>query len=394
LADLSFVVFAEQEEVGSELRRRLEATGHADALEQVSDPGALVETVRRQSPDGLFADLGPAPHLVLDLLESIPAPRPLLLVSGPQDDSQVILRALKQGAREFLSDGFKEGELRETIQRLLLERAPSARSKPAARLLVVMGAKGGVGATFIATQLAASLQDRGGRTVVVDLNYPLGDVAVQLDLQPRHTLANLALNGTAPDAVYLRSVLERHPSGVEVLAGPARMEDAELVKGIHVEQALGVLREMYDWVIVDASRSWNEPSVRALDLADQILVVTFLDVPTLNHAKQHLDLLERLEHPESKIRIVVNRHSKTDAVTERDFVEFVGREPDIGIPNHYATAASCMNQGRMVSEIAPRSALHKAFAELALSTERWCGIETGDEVQSLPGRLFHKVFRR
>jgi pilus assembly protein CpaE len=146
-----------------------------------------------------------------------------------------------------------------------------------------------------------------------------------------------------------------------------------------VNQALDLLRADFDWVIVDASRSWNEPSAQVFERADQILLVGSLDVPTLNHVKQQLELFKRLGYPDSNIRAVVNRYSKADPVTERDFREFVGREPDVRLPNDFATAASCLNQGRTLGEIAAGSALHQAFEDLARCTQRWCGIEIEEE---------------
>ena len=85
MADLSFVVFSEQGEYAAEIHTLLEATGHARVARIVSDPEELAEAVRSVRPDALFADLGLTPHTVIDLIDTIPAPRPLLMVCGPQD---------------------------------------------------------------------------------------------------------------------------------------------------------------------------------------------------------------------------------------------------------------------------------------------------------------------
>jgi pilus assembly protein CpaE len=391
LADFTFVICSEQEEITEAIRERLEATGHVTVVGTVSDPEALPGEVERLGPDGIFADLGLAPHVVLDALEAVSAPRPKVLVSGPQDDPHLILRAMKQGVREFVSPELDPEEVISAVARTVLDQSGPAPERPPGRVVAVMGAKGGVGATFVATQLGASLQRRGGRAVVVDLNYPLGDVALHFDLHPQYTLADVARQGQELDENYLHNVLQRHASGVAVLAAPKRVEEAELLTRERVDQALGLLREDYDWVIVDASRSWNEPSAQAFERADQILLVGSLDVPTLNHVKQQIELFKRLGYLDSNIRAVVNRYSRTDPVTERDFREFVGREPDVRLPNDFATAASCLNQGRTLGEIAAGSALHQAVEELARCTQRWCGIET-EETQ--PNETLTRRLRR
>lgn len=375
MAELKFIVYSEQDEFGSEIRSRLAASGHVHVAAVVSEAEDLAAAVREHGPDALFADLGLAPHATLDLLDRLPAPRPTLVVCGPQDDSQLILRAMKQGAKEFFPPEPSREAIRELVDRLVLENRPTLPAGRLAPVLAVMGAKGGVGATVVACQLAAALQATGGRTVIVDLNYPLGDVALHFDVRPTYTLAHVAKQGEDLDATYLRGLLQGHRSGVQILAAPERVEEAEGVRGSHVERVVSILRQEFAWVVLDVSRSWNEASVRALDLASEILLITSLDVPTLNHARQHLDLLRRLGHSDAKIHPIANRYSKRDAVTDKEFANFLGRSPDMHLPNDYANTVSSVNEGRPLGEVAPRSALHLAFVALAKAAHGWSGLE-------------------
>jgi pilus assembly protein CpaE len=153
------------------------------------------------------------------------------------------------------------------------------------------------------------------------------------------------------------------------------MEDAESIRSSHVERVLPILRSEFDWVIIDASRSWDEACVRTLSLADQIVLVTLFDVPTLNHARQHMRVLEGLGHDDTRVRTVANRYSKKDAVTIGDFSQVLGKEPDALIPNDYATTVESVNQGKPIGQVAPNSPIHKAYQCLALDVHSWCGIE-------------------
>jgi pilus assembly protein CpaE len=285
-------------------------------------------------------------------------------------------------------------ELNSVIVELVRTASPVAAASEG-RILAVMGTKGGVGATVLACQLAASLQEAGSRSVLVDLNYPLGDVALHFDVDPTYTLADLSRAEQELDATYLRTILKGHESGVQILAAPTQMEDAESIHGLHVERVLPILRSEFDWVIVDVSRSWNEASVQALTLADQILLVTLFDVPTMNHARQHKKLLEGLALNGSRIRMVGNRHSKGDAVTVGDFKRVLGSEPDALIPNDYATTAESVNQGRPIGQVARGSAIHEAYRQLSLDVYAWCGV---DAPQTQPARgiagRFRGVFSR
>jgi pilus assembly protein CpaE len=298
------------------------------------------------------------------------------------------------GVKHFFPAAPSEAELNSIIADLVRTANPGSVDSEG-RVVAVMGTKGGVGATVLACQLAASLQEAGGRVALVDLNYPLGDVALHFDVEPTYTLADLARAEEELDATYLRTILKGHESGIQILAAPSLMEDAESIRSLHVERVLPILRSEFDWVIVDVSRSWNEASVQALTLADQILLVSLFDVPTLNHARQHKKLLEGLALNGLRTRMIGNRHSKGDAVTVSDFKRVLGSEPDALIPNDYATTAESVNQGRPIGQVARGSAIHKAYRQLALDVYAWCGVDAPQTqpAQSIAGR-FRGVFSR
>ncbi len=349
----------------------LEADGSIDLACLTADPIEFVDEVRANRPDIVVADLGDDPEAVLDLLEKLPTPRPRLLVQGPADQSAAILRAMRMGVREYFEEPPSEEQFRFAITALASEIVPESGGSKPARVVAVMGAKGGVGATIVACQLAASLRAGGARTAVVDLNLPLGDVSLYFDVQPAYTIANIAREIDQLDATYLRTLMQGRPDGVQILASPSQAEEAELVRGSHVENVLELLRQDFDWVILDVSRTWSEPTVRALDLADQILLVTLMDVPTLHHTRQHIDLLERLGHSGKRIRLIANRYSSTDPVTDKDVSDFLDREPDFRIPNDYPTTVASVNRGVSVAEVSPRSAVARAYAELNRCLHTW-----------------------
>jgi len=390
----SFAIFSEEPAFASEIEKQISATGEARVAVVITDPDQLLGALKFDKPDGLFVDLGHAPHVALDLLKSLPVALPLTVVSGPHTESALILRAMHLGVKHFFPSEPSDSELKSVIVDLVRAANPDLASSEG-RAVAVMGTKGGVGATVIACQLAASLQEIGGRVALVDLNYPLGDVALHFDVEPTYTLADLARAEEELDATYLRTILKGHESGVQILAAPTLMEDAESIRSRHVEHVLPILRSEFDWVIVDVSRSWNEASVQALTLADQVVLVTLFDVPTLNHARQHKKLLEGLALDGSRTRVLGNRYSKNDSVTVADFRRVLGSEPDALIPNDYATTVESVNQGRPIGQVARGSAIHKAYHRLALDVYKWCDVDVPQTqpARSIAGR-FRGVFSR
>jgi pilus assembly protein CpaE len=338
----------------------------------VNEDSDLLSAVARHRPEALLLDLGNEPHGMLDLIERIPTPRPLLIVYGP-DQKDVILQAMRLGAREYISPGREaKDDLLLALERILRERGPETTKGPRAPLIAVMGAKGGVGTTFVACQLSAGLAHRGAKVAVVDGHLRLGDVALYFDLRPRYTITSLATAAGGLDAAYLQTVLASHRCGVQVLAAPERPEEADAISAGHLDHALAILRSENDWVVVDTPREFDERSVHLLDQASAILVVTTCDVPALNHTRLQLDLLQRLGHSPHRVHVVVNRMDKNAPVQGKEIADFLDRKWDVRLPNDYASASACVNEGRPLWELAPKSALREAMDGLTAATYAWC----------------------
>jgi pilus assembly protein CpaE len=400
MSEVTFVVYSEDRASADVLSGLIEATTHGRLLGTAGDELELRKLVEEFAPHALLVVLGESRHESLDAVEGVHRQVSALYVCGPQDDSSLVLRALKFGAKEYFPAVPELADLEIAVQFQVAAAAPREDPDPpfrGSRTIAVLGAKGGVGATFVACELAAKLQRMSGRAGIVDLSTTLGDVAVHFDLRPQHTLAGLLNQPEGCDVTYVRKLLAPHRSGLKVLAAPEQVEDTQLVTATHVEQVLGHLRGELDWVVVDVSRSWNDASVRALDLADEIVLVTSSDVAALAHARQHLDLLTRLGHGESKVHVVANRRSWADAVTESDFTKFLDRPIDVSLPNDYPTAVEASNGGKNLDEVARNSKLNRAFEKLACEAYLWCDVPVPDphsgSANTLGGRV-RRVFRR
>ena len=222
---LSFVILSPTREFDV----ALESSVHVEILAHVEQFEDLVRTVELEHPDALLIALGDNPEAAFATLEKLPNPRPLLFFCGP-DDSQAILQAMRMGAREYIAPAPDEkDQLLAAVERAARESSGSATLQPAP-LIAVTGAKGGVGTSFVACQLAASLAKFGGRTALVDGQLRRGDVSLYFDLTPHFSFASLANRSEAIDPTFLETILVGHSSGVQVLAAPKYPEEARLTK--------------------------------------------------------------------------------------------------------------------------------------------------------------------
>ncbi len=348
----------------------LQSSAHVEIRARVDHLDDLVGAIAETRPDALLVALEQNPQAVFAALEKLD-PKPLLFFHGP-DDSQLILQAMRSGAREYIAPGPDEkDQLRAAVERVTGEVAESSQVQPAP-LIALIGAKGGVGTSFVACQLGAALARLGGRTALVDGHMRHGDVALYLDLSPPHTFSSLATRSEPVDSTYLRTALAPHSSGVQVLAAPKRPEEADGVSVSCVEGVVGLLRTEFDWVIWDTPQDFDDRSLFILDQADPILLITTPEVPAMNHTRMQLELLERLGRSNEEIRIVINRTERKASVSARDAKEFLDRPVDASIPNDYRRASTCVNEGRTLDDVASRSPIGKALGELALLTHSWC----------------------
>jgi pilus assembly protein CpaE len=373
VGELSFLVFSESESAREAICRSLRAGAHARVEAVVSDPEALARDLRSRRVEALFVSLGKDPERILGFVERLPAPRPLLLLSGPREDSGILLRAMRLGAKEFFPPEPSDDEVSAGIERLLLDHEVlPGRERSPAPVISVLGAKGGLGATTVACQLAVALH-RHGASAIVDLDLAAGDVALYLDASPAHTLAELTEETDEIDATYVRMLLHPHATGVQILASPERIEEGGLASLRNLGRVVEILREEFDWVVFGLPRSLGEWTLRALDLSDQILLVTALDVPTLHHTRRRRELLERLGHG-GKVRLVANRAGAADPLTEKDLRRFLKRGVDARLPNDFHVATACIEKGKPVGQIAGGSELDRAYRELAVRMHEWCGV--------------------
>jgi pilus assembly protein CpaE len=305
----------------------------------------------------------------------------------------VILRAMRAGALGFFPDHQFDEELQRISTRLQSQVAAEAPAEMG-RAVAVLGAKGGVGSTTVACELATSLARCGGRVVIVDAKTCLGDVALHFDVSPAYTLADVAGHADDLDAAFLATVAHLHEdSNVHVVAAPSDPEDADAIAASHLERAIELLRAEFDWVVVDLPRITDEISLQILDRVEQTLLVTTTEVTAVARSQQHRKILEQLGHGEEKVHLVANRAPGSSILADEDPFAVVGLEAEAQVPDDPAAFSASIESGNPVSA-GGRGKVAGAFAELARDLHGWCGVEMNDfsKQGSLGGRL-QKIVR-
>jgi pilus assembly protein CpaE len=263
------------------------------------------------------------------------------------------MQAMRVGVTEYLPKPVSSEDLSAALDRTARKMGLSldGAAPVAGKLFVAFGVKGGSGTTTVATNLAIRLhQLTGKKTLLVDLNLDLGEVALFLGMQPRYTFVDLFRNLHRMDAELLTSYIEQHDSGVHLLASPQDPGMADAITADEVHRILGLLRQHYHYVVVDTSTSLAPITMAALEQADEALLIANADLPSLRNIKRVLPFLERMAgRPKDRIRLVVNRFQEDDLIPLKDVQSTLEIEAYSTLANDYESVIRSINSGKPVA---------------------------------------------
>ncbi len=310
--------------------------------------------VRRANPEVLLLDLESGPELGLHLARALTEadPRRRLIASGPVLAPEMLLEAMRAGISEYLPKPVTAGALSAALQRIERQMSHSGVGQPRkpGSLYAVFSPKGGSGSTTVATNLAILLnQLTGKRTLVVDLNLELGEVAVLLSTQSKFSMADLISNFHRMDAELLASYIERHPSGIHLLSAPFHPRQNGEIPGEGIRSVLHFLRQHYDYVVVDTPKSLAPATVAALENADAVLMIATVDIPSLRNVKRCRPLLDQVTQDDpAKLRLVINRHQSGSTIPIEEVESTLDMRVYRTLANDYAAAIRAINTGEPV----------------------------------------------
>jgi pilus assembly protein CpaE len=197
----------------------------------------------------------------------------------------------------------------------------------------------------VATNMAIQLRRQtDARVLIVDLDLVLGEVALYLGIEPRYGIVDLASNLHRLDGGLLASYIASHESGVDVLAAPFDPDEGRWIGAEEVGKIIEYLRGVYDWIVVDASDSLDSRVVSGLRTAEEIFVITQVDVPSLRNIQRVRRVLKRVT-PERAPRIVINRFHPSGDITLKDVERTLGLEVFGTLSNDYGSIAHSINAG-------------------------------------------------
>ncbi|MFJ5261157.1 CpaE family protein [Streptomyces sp. NPDC088387] len=355
----------------------------AEPVNPVTDSTQLIDTLSRlaaESVDELpevvivHERIGPVPalELVREVALRFPAVGVILVTSdaGPG----LFAAAMDSGARGLVALPLSYEELANRVQavaqwsvgvRRHLGHGADVFTGVGGTVVTVSGAKGGVGTTLTAVQLALASQASGRPTALVDMDLQAGDIASFLDVQFRRSVADLAAITDISPRVLADAVF-RHDTGTALLLAPGEGERGEEVTDRSARQIVSALRSRYETVVIDCGSQLSGAGAAAVEMADMALLVTTPDVVSVRGAKRMVRLWDRLQiRKAEETTVVVNRHTRGTEIQPALIQRITGTAvARTAVPAHFKELQSAVDAGR-IHELDDKSTVKQALWALA-----------------------------
>lgn len=320
-------------------------------------------------PSIVIIDISHKIELALDIINKISNSHKTckIVVTSSNYSTDVIIKAMRAGAREFLPKPLIKEDLNAALNKLKEHVSGVSSDDKKCRVITTFSNKGGIGKTAIATNLALELANMTKEKVaLIDLNLQLGDITTFLDINPSFDISYVIQNLSRIDETFLLSTMEKYKdTSLYVLADPPYLEQAEDISAEQIGTLLAVLKQAFSYIVIDTSANFDGKTITALDNSDLILLITIVNLPAIRNCQRCLDLFKRLGYEKEKTKIIINRYMENDEIRAEDVEEVLGQKIYWKIPNNYFTIMSAINKGIPVNSINAESNVSQSYRELA-----------------------------
>lgn len=374
------VIIVDQSAEGRSELHKMHSIAHIAVLGQAGygvDAHTLVEEVE---PDCALVGVEEPVARGLQTIESLYAAFPSLpiIVYSTLQDGPAVRRAMLAGARDYLNAPVDPETVTNSIRVVMAqeeirtkrggyneESSGGAPVQAGGTVLTVFGAKGGIGKTTIATNLASALVRETGQSVaLVDMDTRFGDVAILMDIPVDRNIADLTRRMDTIDRASIREYLVKHPSSVNILPAPSHPGDWNVVTPDHIEQVVRLLAQTHDFVILGTPGTFNEMVAAALEMATVVLLVTSMDVASIKDTVLALNMLRSWQFPRKKVKLAINHAKVANSVRDRDVERTLEYEVFWQIPYDESVTKSTQ-LGRPIVLTKPGSKVGSSIIDLA-----------------------------
>lgn len=359
----------EDTEARDRLVQGLKPVPDATVSAYLGGPRHLQAVMQKDQPDVVLLDLQAPDERAFELIEAATMRSPavmVLLVSG-DNSLNTLKRAMRAGVRDVLPAPLNGQAVQVAVDYLRDARSINSRLvENNGTLYAFMPAKGGCGCTFLVTNLAYLLHKAGKRVLIIDLNLYFGDAASYLtDRSTEASVVDLARQSRRLDGSLLEASVLKVRDNLHVLTAPELPYQLEEVTPDTLAAVIGLARSEYDYVLLDAGRTMDPATVKALDLSERIHLVLEQSLPALKDAKRIVKVFEGLGYSHEKIQLVLNRFTKSSPIPVGEVENATRHKVARLLPSSPEAVLTSINQGVPLAKLAARDPVARALQDWA-----------------------------
>jgi pilus assembly protein CpaE len=310
--------------------------------------------------------------------------RPILFALVQERSPVLMRRILRAGADELLFLPLDAGDATRALLKISETRRKAERQTGGV-IVSLVSTVGGVGVTSLAANLSLALRyTLNKRVAVVDLDLQTGGLAVFLNLEPERTIMQLCESDRKLDSIQLESALTKHPSGIYLLAAPKRIEDSELVSDKTIGAVLDLMRQLFDFVVVDCGGYIDENAVAVWERSDFLFYLLDQSIAAARCAWRFVDLFGRLGLSGVEPSFILGRYQPHHPISEEQITHTLGRPIYTKIPRDEKVLERAQLRAQDLWQVGPGSQLAQAIEDLArrLATGGEASMEQGSGLVS------------
>jgi pilus assembly protein CpaE len=291
--------------------------------------------------------------------------RPVLFALVQERSPVLMRRILRAGADELVFLPLDEGDVTRALLKISETRRKAERATGGI-ICSLVSTVGGVGVTSLTANLALALRySLNKRVAVVDLDLQTGGLAVFLNLEPEHTVMQLCETDRKLDSIQLEASLTKHPSGIYLLAAPKRIEDSELVSDKTIGSVLELMRQLFDFVVVDCGGYIDANAVAAWERSDYLFYLLDQSIAAARCAWRFVDLFGRLGLSGVEPSFILSRYLQHHPISEEQITHTLGRPIYAKIPRDEKVLERIQLRAQDLWQVGPGSPLAHAIEDLA-----------------------------
>ena len=299
--------------------------------------------------------------------------RSVILATASDLSAQGVRGLIRQGVDDFIPQPFELADLVDTIAAARVKLRQTRMDGKLGKVIAVSRAKGGMGASTIAAHIALALREKRTRrdpereVALLDLDLQFGDLALMLDLEPNNEMAEIIRNPGRLDGALLRSSMTRHDSGLYVLPAPGEVAPLDALPLTTAVKLIELAREEFEYVVLDlplAVPRWLEA---VLQHADQMVVVSQLNVAAIRQTRRWLEFLKEEGLYDLPVSVVLNRYvwRWSERARLRQAIRALDHPIDHYVPDDTALALEAVNRGTPMFALRRRARLCRALRQVS-----------------------------